>query len=121
MAAPLDRRLLENPFYVLGLTPACTRAELERQGQKLLSMLTLGLQEAATYVTPAGPRPRTSELVREAMAELRDPKRRVVHELLAALPVDASVAQVAPAPAADEREAWGEAMWAFGFAPKGGR
>ena len=25
-------RFLENPFYVLGVRPSCTRAELEREG-----------------------------------------------------------------------------------------
>jgi hypothetical protein len=123
MAATLDRRLRENPFYVLGLPTTCSRADLEREGQKLLSMLALGLKEAGTYQTPAGPRERTSELVREAMAELRDPKRRVVHELLAGLPATAAVPVEAPgaSSAAEAPETWSEAAWAFGFAPRSRR
>ena len=76
----LVRRHLENPFLVLALSPAAGAAEVERQGQKLLAMLAAGLGEAAAYATPLGERPRTPELVRAAMAELRDPERRLGHE-----------------------------------------
>ncbi|MCK6545854.1 hypothetical protein L6R52_08295 [Myxococcota bacterium] len=78
-------RISENPFYVLGLRPSATRAELEREGQKLLGMLELGLDGAKEYVTPLGTFPRTAELVRTALAELRDPERRLVHEIWACL------------------------------------
>ena len=61
----------DNPFYVLGLRPECSRVDVEREGQKLLGMLGLGLKAAATYMTPVGPRPRTEDKVRAAMAELR--------------------------------------------------
>ena len=70
-------RITNNPFYVLGLPPECARAEVEREGQKLLGMLKLGLSAARTYHTPLGHFERTSEKVREAMAELRDPDRRL--------------------------------------------
>lgn len=86
-AAKLHNRLarhLENPFLVLDLTIAAGPAEIERQGQKLLAMLAAGLTEAAHYATPLGRRPRTAELVRTAVAELRDPERRLVHEFWAA-------------------------------------
>ena len=43
-----------------------------------------GLAEAAHYATPLGRRPRTAELVRAAVSELRDPERRLVHEFWAA-------------------------------------
>ncbi len=76
----------ENPFYILGLRPDCSRADLEREGQKLLAMLELKLAAAGSYPTPLGPMPRTADLVRQAMAELRDPRRRLVHELWAQLP-----------------------------------
>lgn len=79
-------RLLENPFYVLGLRPGCSRSEIEREGQKLLGMLELGLSAARRYDTPLGAQPRDAERVRWAMAELRDPTRRLVHELWAWLP-----------------------------------
>ena len=48
-------RIRDNPFYVLGVKPDATRAEIEREGQKLLGMLELGLKSAATYATPVGP------------------------------------------------------------------
>ena len=53
MAAPADaqRRLAENPFYVLGLRPECGRLDVEREGQKLLGMLELGLKSAAVSYT----------------------------------------------------------------------
>ncbi|HVI00088.1 MAG TPA: hypothetical protein VM869_15330 [Enhygromyxa sp.] len=78
-------RLASNPFYVLGLRPDCARAEIEREGQKLIGMLELELSAAATYRSPIGEHRRTPELVREAMAELRDPNRRLLHELWATL------------------------------------
>lgn len=73
-------RHLENPFLVLALAVTSDLAAIERQGQKLLAMLAAGLDEAQRYATPRGPRLRTAELVRSAMAELRDPERRLVHE-----------------------------------------
>ena len=74
------RRHLANPFLVLELPPGATREELERQGAKLLALLAAAVREAATYPTPLGPRERTAELVRGALAELRDPGKRLVHE-----------------------------------------
>jgi hypothetical protein len=109
--AGLTQKLVENPFFILGLAPTCTRAALEEEGQKLLGMLALGLSAARTYATPLGPRERTPELVRTAMAELRDPERRLAHELLA------QSTEAAGAPrASDERLApWPEALRALGF------
>lgn len=78
-------RILENPFYVLGLRPTCTRVEMEREGQKLLGMLELKIEAAAQYLTPIGPAERTPERVRQAMAELRDPEKRLEHEIWATL------------------------------------
>lgn len=83
---PGRRRLADNPFHVLGLRPDCARAEVEREGQKLLAMLELGLSAARTYASPLGVHERSAEQVREAMAELRDPDRRLLHELWAGLP-----------------------------------
>ena len=76
-------RHLENPFLVIGVRVTATLAEIERQGQKLSAMLAAGLSEANQYWTPLGPRSRTAELVRTAMAELRDPERRLLHEFWA--------------------------------------
>lgn len=78
------RRIVENPFFVLGIPVDATRAELERQGAKLLSMLELGMATAAVYQTPLGSRARDADMIRVAMAELRDPDRRIRHELWAA-------------------------------------
>jgi hypothetical protein len=103
MPAALGReRFLENPFYVLGLRPDCSRTEMEREGQKLLAMLELKLSAAASYATPLGPVERTPEKVRMAMAELRDPKRRLEHELWATLEPTVGTAptsETAPGPA----------------------
>jgi hypothetical protein len=73
----------ENPFFVLGASPDASRVELEREATKLLGMLELGFTDAQTYPTPLGPRPRTPEAVRAAIAALRDPYQRLVAELWA--------------------------------------
>ncbi len=114
MAQGLFERIAENPFYVLGVSPTATRTDLEREGSKLLSMLQLGLKEAQTYRSPVGEHPRTEEAVRSAMAELRDPKRRLVHELLAALPANVVVPEVKAAPGVK----WPRAPLVFGCGPK---
>jgi curved DNA-binding protein CbpA len=77
----VQARLLDNPFYVLELAPDCSRAEVERAGQKLLAMLELDLSGAQAYASPLGSGRRDAAKVREAMAELRDPQRRLFHEL----------------------------------------
>ena len=79
-AENLLRRHLANPFLVLELSLAASRDELERQGAKLLALLAAGLPGAGSYPTPLGPRERTPETVRAALAELRDPDRRLAHE-----------------------------------------
>jgi hypothetical protein len=75
--------LVDNPFFVLGIATDASRIEVEREAQKLLGMLELGFAEARTYPTPLGPQPRTTELVRAAVAALRDPYQRLVAELWA--------------------------------------
>ena len=79
----MNASLAQNPFFILELPPTCSRQQVEREGQKLLGLLELNLARAATYPTPLGPQPRTPELVRGAMAELRDPAKRIFHELWA--------------------------------------
>jgi hypothetical protein len=91
-------RIRDNPFYVLGLRPTATRQAIEREGTKLLGMLELGLLSARTYATPVGPADRTAEKVRAAMAELRDPERRLGHELWARLDPAESAAPEAADP-----------------------
>lgn len=120
-------RIRDNPFYVLGLRPDATRVEIERQGAKLLGMLELKLKSAMTYPTPIGPAERTPDKVRKAMADLRDPERRLGHELWARL--DPQGTSPAPAEAADPGEEtahadehrtaaeapWAEALSALGW------
>ena len=120
---PSDARhkIADNPFYVLGLPASATRAEVEREGTKLLGMLELGLASAATYETPLGSMPRTAEQVRLAMAALRDPDKRLVHELW----VQAATSAAARDRAAKTKDArtqpaqtaprWPEARRALGF------
>ena len=72
-----------NPFFVLGVSTQASRAEVERAGQKLLGLLALGSASARHYDTPFGPATRDADSVRQALATLRDPNERVVHELLA--------------------------------------
>jgi hypothetical protein len=94
-------RLACNPFYVLELRPDCSRAEVERAGQKLLGMLELELSAAHSYRSPLGQHRRSPELVRASMAELRDPNRRLLHEVWATL--EPSVAAVEEADPVDEQ------------------
>jgi hypothetical protein len=102
-------RILANPFLVLGLAPAASALEVEREGQKLLGMVELGLEAAASYATPLGPRPRSVELLRWAMAELRDPHRRLLHELWLSSGTEVRV------PASSGANAWRGARAAFGW------
>jgi len=82
----LRERWLENPFFVLGITPSATRVEVERAGQRLLAELAINRKTALHYETPVGRNLRSPELVRQALAELRDPARRLVHEAWAQVP-----------------------------------
>lgn len=85
--------LAENPFRVLGLSPRCSTRDVEREGGKLLALLAAGMDDEPAASGPLGTPPsRTSELVRWAMNELRDPQRRALHEFFwlsgEPLPVD---------------------------------
>lgn len=99
--ATARERLAHNPFYVLELRPDCSRAEVERAGQRLIGMLELELSTAHGYRSPLGRHRRSPELVRIAMAELRDPNRRLLHELWATL--EPSGEGVEESVASDER------------------
>ena len=74
-----------NPFYVLELGSDATPAEIERQGRKLLGLLELGSAKANAYASPVGRHTRDATMVRDAMAALRDPKRRARERCLAAV------------------------------------
>ncbi|MCC6474961.1 MAG: hypothetical protein IT514_14605 [Burkholderiales bacterium] len=111
--------ITDNPFYVLEVRPGCGRHDFEDAAQKWLAMLELGLAAASHYPTPLGPQPRTSEKVRWAANELRDPQRRAGHELWAELePIEP--AKPAPEPAGESSPgpaAWPEALRVFGWRP----
>jgi hypothetical protein len=92
-------KILDNPFLVLAVSPDASRIEIEREAQKLLGMLELGFAAAATYATPLGPQARTPELVRAAVAALRDPYQRLLAELWAR---HAPAAAPAPPPATSD-------------------
>jgi hypothetical protein len=107
------RHLEENPFFVLGLAADAPRVLVEREGQKLIAMLEVGLGAAAEYLTPLGPRRRTPELVRWALAELRQPERRLLYELWAAAPLPTAPAGGGPLP--EERQGWPKARVVYGW------
>lgn len=108
-------RLAENPFFVLGVRPDASRAEIEREGQRLIAMIEVGLSGASHYVSPIGGMPRDADAVRAAMAELRDPDRRLVHELWAALAPDPERLVDGP-PAGEQRpDGWIDAARALGW------
>ena len=79
-AANFLRRHLNNPFWVLDLPVDASMAAVERKGELLLSMLALGMAEATRFHTPLGLEERSPEMVREALAELRNPDRRLLYE-----------------------------------------
>jgi hypothetical protein len=102
-------RWQENPFYVLGLPPDASRSDIERTAQKLLAELAIGRDGARTYATPLGPIERTEERVRTAVAELRDPRKRLSYEIWAETPAS-------EAPPDDESAMpWAECMRLLGF------
>jgi curved DNA-binding protein CbpA len=72
-----------NPFFVLEIATDATPTEVERAGQRLLALLAVGSATAGTYHTPLGPATRDADRVRQALAVLRDPEQRLLHELWA--------------------------------------
>ena len=94
-------QIAENPFFVLGISVDASRIEIEREANKLLGMLELDFAGAKTYLTPLGPRSRTAESVRAAVAQLRDPYQRLVAEVWARHAPASKVIEVEPEPAAD--------------------
>ena len=105
-------QVADNPFYVLELSPQCSRAEVERAGQRLLGMLELDLAGARRYPTPLGSRTRDPAKVREAMAELRDPQRRLFHELWVQVPPWSSPSDAA---AEGSEQGFGAALSTLGW------
>jgi hypothetical protein len=102
-----------NPFFVLDVSPQASRTEVERAGQKLLGVLALGAAGAAHYDTPFGPATRDADAVRRALATLRDPNERVIHELWASVATG-----VGGEPGAPAAQAWEEAARTIGWNAK---
>ena len=63
----------DDPFAVLGVQPAASAREIERAGQRLLAMIGAGVAEDCS--------PEAEHRVRHALDELRDARRRLVHEV----------------------------------------
>jgi hypothetical protein len=82
-----------NPFFVLGVNVDASQAEVERAGQRLLGLLAVGSVGIERYATPLGPATRDADKVRQALAALRDPSERVLHELWADISMQAGTAQ----------------------------
>jgi hypothetical protein len=102
-----------NAFFVLGVSPQASRADVERAGQKLLGLLALGSASAGHYDTPLGPASRDADGVRQALAALRDPVERVIHELLAGVSQGTEETRKA-----NPRGAWKAAEQAIGWTGK---
>lgn len=105
------RRWENNPFFVLGLSPGCSRGELERAGQRLLGLLAVGNEAARRCRTPVGVVERDADRVRAAMAELRDPNRRIAYELEACSEPPSDEA----APPSNAQQGWDGALAALGW------
>jgi hypothetical protein len=113
IASDAPARWRQNPFFVLGLSPECSRADVERTGQKLLALLAIESGAAKQWKSPVGPGTRTADAVRAAMAELRDPERRVIHEAWARTFPDAE--ERVKGPKEDPLRPWDEAYRALGW------
>jgi hypothetical protein len=99
-----------NPFFVLEIATDATPTEVERAGQRLLGLLAVGSASAGIYRTPLGPATRDANRVRQALATLRDPEQRVLHELWAnVVPADGQASRHGSA------GPWKEAEHALGW------
>jgi hypothetical protein len=86
----------KNPYFVLEIVADATPGEIERAGRKLLGLIDVGSEKAVKYTCSFGTFDRDATMIREAMAELRDPKKRARHSLLASLlATDAAESNVA--------------------------
>ncbi|MCH9685766.1 MAG: hypothetical protein K0V04_30315 [Deltaproteobacteria bacterium] len=101
--------LVDNAFFVLGLTPRARWPQVARAAEALLLALQAGDPGAEMYATPLGPQPRTVRAVQRARARLRDPDERIQHEIW----WEAPSRQAAARTAADD--AWPQALGAWGW------
>jgi hypothetical protein len=82
-----EARIVDNAFFVLGLTPRASWPEVAQAAETLLAALEARDPTAATYDTPLGPRARTAGAIRVARARLRDPDERIQQEIWWEAPV----------------------------------
>ena len=75
----------ENPYFILEIDATAAPGEIERAGRKLLGLLDVGSEKVVKYTCSFGTFDRDATMIREAMSELRDPKKRARHALLASL------------------------------------
>jgi hypothetical protein len=104
-----------NPFFVLEVPTDAAPTDVERSGQRLLALLTVGSAAVESYQTPLGPATRDADQVRQALTALRDPEQRVLHELWAnVVPVNGGPTS-GPASAHSNAGPWEEAGHALGW------
>ena len=104
-----------NPFFVLELKTDATRADVERAGQRLLAKFGIDSAGIADYDTPLGKGVRDADMVRQALAALRDPAQRVACELWAGLaPIHAG----RPHTQGAGETGWEDAQHALGWAAR---
>lgn len=100
-------RIIDNAFFVLGLTPRASWPEVARTAEALLAALEAGDPTVAVYDTPLGPQPRTAGAVRVARARLRDPDARIQQEIWWEAPARGRAPSTPPAPWPQACAAWG--------------
>ena len=105
LSVPIER-VTANPFHVLCLSTDASDDEVERRAETLLQEIDAGRPGAETYMTPLGRRQRTRTLVLWACKQLRDPDRRLQHEVWYLEPVDRP-----PEPQRPHPEAWRAFAW----------
>lgn len=102
-----------NPFFVLEVKIDAARIDIERAGQRLLARFEISPESVANYQTPLGKAVRDADMVRQALAALRDPVQRVTHELWADIgPIDQAVVE------GEEGFRWTDAEHALGWAKR---
>lgn len=76
-----------NPFFVLEVPIDAAPGEVEHAGQRLLALIAIGSAGVEHFMTPLGAGRRDADKVRQALAALRNPNERVLHELWANIDV----------------------------------
>ena len=77
------QRFSENPFYILGLRPDCSRADLEREGQSSWRCSSCRWRRRGATRRRSGRCPRTATRSRRRWRSCAIHQRRLLHELWA--------------------------------------